>query len=125
MFYEAPHKLVRTLGDMLEVFGNRRIALARELTKKFEEVIRCNIEDALKLYADRPPKGEYVLVVEGEDEGQAGEESRKSWDGLGLEEHLDMYLKEGLKKMEAIKKVAKERGLAKRDVYASLHKPQD
>jgi len=122
VFYEAPHKLVRTLKDFLGTFGNRRIVLARELTKKFEEITRCTVEEALKIYENKLPKGEFVLVLEGADRKQTGENSRKRWADLCMEEHLELYLKQGLKKMDAIKKVAEERGLSKREVYALLVK---
>lgn len=118
IFYEAPHKLQRTLSDMLEILGNRRIALVRELTKIHEEVIRTDLEKAQSLYAENSPKGEFVIVVEGATEV----ETENFWDNLSVSEHIDFYINEGLKKTEAIKKVAKERGLLRHDVYNEYHK---
>jgi 16S rRNA (cytidine1402-2'-O)-methyltransferase len=119
VFYEAPHKLINTLKDMHDTLGNRRIALARELTKKFEEVLRCTLEDAIKMYEDKQPKGEYVLVIEGMNEEELGESRRIAWNQLSLEEHMNLYMEKGFSKKDAIKKVAKERGISKREVYTS------
>lgn len=120
VFYEAPHKLIQTLKDMLPVFGNRRIALARELTKKFEEVVRCTLEEAVGKYGSESPRGEFVLVVEGMDENAVKESRRKTWENFSLKEHLEQYVNNGMNKKDALKKVAEERGLSKRDVYNSL-----
>ncbi len=120
VFYEAPHKLIYTLKDMRGILGNRRIALARELTKKFEEIIRCTLEEAIAKYEEVSPRGEYVLVVEGADEAGLAEAREKSWQELSLKEHLELHLQQGLDKKQAIKKVAEERGLSKREVYNAL-----
>ncbi len=120
IFYEAPHKLVRTLKDLRDVFGNRRIVLARELTKKFEEVSRITVDEALEKYDREPPRGEFVLILEGADEQQIKDESISSWMGISLREHVTGYMDNGLSKKEAMKKVAEDRGLSKRDVYNSL-----
>lgn len=122
LFYEAPHKLIYTLKDLLEGLGNRRVALARELTKLHEEVVRCTLEEAVKKYEEEAPRGEFVVVVEGADEEAAKEESVRQWDELSLEEHLDIYVKAGMDRKEATKKVASDRGLSKRDVYNGLLK---
>lgn len=118
IFYEAPHKLKRTLADMLEILGNRRLALVRELTKIHEEVIHTDLESAQSLYSENSPKGEFVLVIE----GAAEVETENFWDTLSVSEHIDFYINDGLKKTEAIKKVAKERGLLRHDVYNEYHK---
>lgn len=120
VFYEAPHKLIYTLRDLLQGLGNRRIALARELTKLHEEVLRCDLEEAIRKYEAEAPRGEYVLVVEGEDENAVREESVKKWEELSIKEHFDLYSGQGMDKKEAIKKVAQDRGVSKRDVYNSL-----
>ena len=120
VFYEAPHKLIHTLKDLYAVFGNRRIALARELTKKFEEIIRCTIEEAIKKYENESPRGEFVLIIEGMNEKTIEENRNKSWEKYSLKEHLELYIKDGLNKKAAMKKVAEERGLSKREVYNSL-----
>ena len=120
VFYEAPHKLIYTLKDLLGAFGNRRITLARELTKKFEQAIRCTLDEAVKMYELKAPKGEFVLILEGMDEKSVCERCRKEWDKLGLREHLEIYTAQGLSKKEAMKKVAEDRGASRRDVYRSL-----
>jgi 16S rRNA (cytidine1402-2'-O)-methyltransferase len=120
VFYEAPHKLIHTLRDLREAFGNRRIVLARELTKKFEQIIRCTLDEAVAKYDSEPPKGEFVLILEGEDEKLLEETRAESWNSISLEDHLRKYLDSGLARKEALKKVAEDRGLSKRDVYNSL-----
>lgn len=120
VFYEAPHKLIHTLRDLSEAFGNRRIAIARELTKKFEEVIRINLDDAISKYQNESPKGEFVLIIEGADEKRMEEDRISKWKEISLEEHISMYMEEGLDKKEAMKRAAEDRGLRKRDVYNSL-----
>lgn len=120
IFYEAPHKLIHTLRDIYKVLGNRRISLARELTKKFEEIVRCTIEEAIEKYQNESPRGEFVLIIEGADERAITDNHRKSWEEISLNEHLELYIEQGLDKKEAIKKVAEDRGLSKRDVYNSL-----
>ena len=118
IFYEAPHKLTRTLADMLEILGNRRIALVRELTKIHEEVIRTDLEKAQSLYAENSPKGEFVIVLEGANEL----ELENFWDNLTVSEHIETYINEGMSQKEALKKVAKERGILRREVYNEYHK---
>lgn len=120
VFYEAPHKLLHTLRDLRTVFGNRRIALARELTKKFEEIVRCTLDEAIDKYDKEAPKGEFVLVVDGENEKLLKEAKMSSWDEISLEEHVRKYTDSGLNRKEALKKVADDRGMSKRDVYNSL-----
>jgi len=120
VFYEAPHKLIYTLRDLREVLGNRRITIARELTKKFEEVIRFTLDDAIMKYQNESPKGEFVLIIEGADEKRIEEDRISKWQEISLEEHVGMYMEEGLSKKEAMKRVAEDRGLSKRDVYNSL-----
>lgn len=115
IFYEAPHKLMYTLKDLLELLGDRRITLAREMTKKFEEVIRTTIMNAIEMYSDKPPRGEYVLIVEGF-KGN-GQEDIRGWEGLSTSEHVELFVKMGLDKKDAIKAVAKERSMNRRDVY--------
>jgi 16S rRNA (cytidine1402-2'-O)-methyltransferase len=120
VFYEAPHKLSYTLKDLREAFGNRRISLARELTKRFEEIVRCTLDEAIQKYDKETPKGEFVLIVEGADEQLLKEAGQNSWSGISLEEHVRLYTDKGLDRKEAMKKVADERGISKRDVYNSL-----
>ncbi|MBE7027257.1 MAG: 16S rRNA (cytidine(1402)-2'-O)-methyltransferase [Ruminococcaceae bacterium] len=118
IFYEAPHKLCRTLDDLYETLGDRRIALARELTKKFEQIIRTTIKEAIAMYEETPPKGEYVLVIEGATEQQEAVD----YSDLSIEEHVKSFQDEGMSEMDAIKAVAKQRGLRKNEVYAAVKK---
>ncbi|MEN6316966.1 MAG: 16S rRNA (cytidine(1402)-2'-O)-methyltransferase [Clostridiaceae bacterium] len=120
VFYEAPHKLIHTLRDIRASLGNRRIAVARELTKRFEEVARCTLDEAIEKYDKETPKGEFVLVLEGMDEEVLKEDKIGSWDEISLDEHVRQYTNSGMDRKEAIKKVATDRGLSKRDVYNSL-----
>ena len=113
IFYEAPHKLIRTLSDMLEILGDRKIVLARELTKIHEEVIRTTLSGALKLYSEKSPKGEYVIVIE----GSTPEKPENVPENLSVIEHINKYLDEGLDSKEAIKKTAQDRNLPRREVY--------
>ena len=119
VFYEAPHKLTHTLKDMYEVFGDRKIVLAREITKMFEEIIRVNLNEAVKLHEDKSPRGEYVLIVEGNNQTIEGQ---KGWEELTIKQHVELYLNLNLDRKEAMKKVAQERNISKRDVYNELIK---
>mgnify|MGYP001208952837 CR=1 FL=1 len=120
ILYEAPHKLVRTLKDLRDAFGNRQIVLARELTKRFEEVCRITVDEAIEKYNVESPRGEFVLILEGADDKQMKEESINSWTNISLREHVSKYICDGLSKKEAMKKTAEDRGLSKRDVYNGL-----
>ncbi len=121
ILYEAPHHLVRTLRELRDVLGNRRLTLCRELTKKFETVLPTTIEDALVLYETEEPRGEYVLVLEGKSLRQKKEERQASWQSMTVEEHMVSYLKGGMDEKEAMKLVAKDRGVPKREIYAVIH----
>lgn len=120
IFYEAPHKLVNTLRDMLKYFGNRKISLCRELTKIHEEFFRTDLETALAHYEENPPRGEFVLVVEGKsiEEEKAEEEAR--WSAMTAAEHVALYIDQGLSEKEAIKAAAADRGVSKRDIYNEI-----
>lgn len=114
IIYEAPHKLRKTLDDLLSVCGGeRRIALCRELTKLNEEALRMTLSEAVEYYKEKEPRGEYVLVLEGAPEGADGAVSQMS-----MREHLEYYISEGIAMKDAIKAVAKERGIPKNEVYA-------
>ena len=116
IFYEAPHKLKRTLRDMCNVFGeDRRSAVVRELTKIHEEVMRTTLGKAALFYETNDPRGEYVIVVEGAAEEAKEEDSW--WSGLGIKEHIDEYIGRGVDKKEAVKLAAKDRGIPKREAY--------
>ena len=120
ILYEAPHHLKGTLKELKEVLGNRKITLCRELTKKFETVFPTTLEDALEYYEDNDPRGEYVLVLEGKSHRQKAEEKQAELSEIPIEEHMKMYEEKGIDRKEAMKLVAKERGISKRDVYNYL-----
>ncbi len=125
IFHEAPHKLIRTLTDMLEVFGNRSISIVRELTKLHEECVFTTLEDALKFYTDNSPKGEYVLVVAGKSKDEETRDKEQLFEGLSVTEHVDLLIKSGLSKKDAIKETARLRTLARRDVYNEYEKSRE
>ncbi|MCR4648527.1 MAG: 16S rRNA (cytidine(1402)-2'-O)-methyltransferase [Lachnospiraceae bacterium] len=121
VLYEAPHHLKNTLSELKSVLGgDRKAALCRELTKKFEEVMRFTLSEACEYYDAKEPKGEYVLVIEGIDRNAEKEESKKSWMEISVREHMQHYLDSGIDKKEAMKKVAKDRGIPKNEVYREL-----
>lgn len=122
ILYEAPHHLLRTLKELREVLGNREIALCKELTKKFENVNRTDLDSAVEYYTENEPKGEFVLVLSGENPSVIENNERESWSDFSIEEHMDFYLEQGLDKKDAMKKVAENRGISKRDVYQALLK---
>ena len=111
-FYEAPHRLMKTLNNIYEIFGNRNVAIVREISKRYEEVIRGTVEKLLKTVENL--KGEIVIVVEGNHEKQ-------TFDNLSIKAHVDLYIEDGLTPNEAIKKVAKERGVPKSEIYNEYH----
>ena len=119
--YEAPHHLKKTLLELKEhLGGDRCISLCRELTKKHEECIYTTIEDAVKAYENNEPRGEYVLVIEGCDPKKKSEEQKKQYLEYSIEEHMKLYTDQGLDKKEAMKRVAADRGVSKRDIYNKL-----
>lgn len=120
ILYEAPHRLVKTLKELLDVLGDRRITLCRELTKRHETAFVTTIQGALDFYETQEPKGECVIVMEGRSRQEMKEEEQKSWEEMDLQEHMDLYLKQGMNQKDAMKAVAKDRGIAKRDVYRML-----
>lgn len=117
IFYESPHRLLSTLAVLNENLGNRKIAVCRELTKLHEEIKRGTIEEVLQYFTDRKVKGEFVLVVEGIQQEQIDEENKKQWEHLNVEDHIKLLIQDGMNKKDAIKKVAKDRGLQKNEVY--------
>lgn len=120
IMYEAPHRLVKTLNELLETLGNRKMTLCRELTKKHETAFASTIEDILKFYETQEPKGECVLVIEGKSRAELVAEERSKWEEMSIEEHMEVYLNKGMDKKEAMKAVAKDRGVSKRDIYQAL-----
>ena len=120
ILYEAPHHLKGTLKELYGVLGNRKITLCRELTKKFETIFSTTLEDALEYYESNDPRGEYVLVLEGKSHQQKEEEKQASFSEMSIEDHMKIYEDKGVDRKEAMKLVAKERGISKRDVYNYL-----
>ena len=120
ILYEAPHRLVRTLKELLETLGNRRMTLCRELTKKHETAFRSTIEELINYYEKEKPLGECVLVIEGKSREEVAEEQRASWEEISIEEHMEFYEKQGNSRKDAMKLVAKDRGTTKREIYQYL-----
>lgn len=117
IFYEAPHRLLDTLTFLFDGLGNRQIAVCRELTKLHEEIYRGTIEAAIEYFKNKAPRGEFVLVVNGKTEEEIEQENKAVWENFTVEQHIKNYIEEGLSKKEAIKKVAKDRGIQKSEVY--------
>ncbi|WP_294403446.1 16S rRNA (cytidine(1402)-2'-O)-methyltransferase [uncultured Clostridium sp.] len=117
IFYEAPHRLVDTLSYLLDTFGDRNIAVCRELTKLYQEIFRAKLSEAIQHFTDNKPRGEFVLVLEGKKLEDIKEEKKQEWIDLSIEEHILKYIKDGINKKEAIKLVAKDRELPKSEVY--------
>ncbi len=120
VLYEAPHRLLKTLRLLEETLGNRQVRVCRELTKKHETVYEDSLSGAAAYYEKHEPKGECVLVVEGISRQKIQQEQQARWEEISLQEHMDRYLSEGLTKKEAMKQVARDRGIGKRDVYQAL-----
>ena len=120
ILYEAPHRLVKTLEELLKELGNRKITVCRELTKKHETLFKTDLEKALDWYRENSPKGECVLVLEGKSREEIKEEERSKWEDMSVPEHVEFYLKQGMEKKEAMKQVAKDRGVSKREIYGVL-----
>lgn len=123
IIYEAPHRLIKTLEELRGVLGDdRRIAVCKELTKKHETVYRDTIAGAEAYYTENEPRGEYVLVIEGRDRQEIIRKEQESWLSMSVEEHLEYYLNQGIDKKEALKAVAKDRGVSKREIYNMTQK---
>lgn len=120
ILYEAPHKLKRTLRDLYEVLGNRRVSLCRELTKKHETNFRTTLEEAIGYYDVEEPKGEFVLVIEGADPAKLKAEEMQEVFSMSIPEHVAYYMNQNMDKKEAMKAAAKDRGVSKRDIYQAL-----
>ena len=124
ILYEAPHHLVKTIKDLFDTVGDRKLTLCRELTKKFETILPTTIQHALEIYESEEPRGEYVLVLEGKSQTEKVQESIKVWETLTIDEHMEYYVKDGMDSKLAMKQVAKDRGVSKRDIYDYLIKRQ-
>ena len=120
VLYEAPHRLTRTLEELLETLGNRRISVCRELTKKHETIFRTDLEKALSRYREEEPRGECVLVIEGKPEEELIREKQEAWKEMTPEQHVGMYESQGIPRKEAMRLAAKDRGVSRREIYQAL-----
>lgn len=118
--YEAPHHLLKTLKELREVLGERKLTICRELTKKYEEKLLITLSEAVNYYEEKEPRGEFVLVIEGKNREEMKKQEREAWENVSLEEHMKIYEEKGMTRKDAMKAVAKDRGLSKRDVYQRL-----
>lgn len=123
IIYEAPHHLVRTLQELSDTIGgDRRLTICRELTKRHEEKLQMTLADSLSYYEVNEPRGEYVLIIAGRSREEMKKEEQAGWEALSLEEHMAHYESQGIDRKEAMKRVAKDRGVSKRDIYQALLK---
>ena len=123
IIYEAPHHLVRTLQELSDTLGgDRRLTICRELTKRHEEKLQMTLADSLSYYEVNEPRGEYVLIIAGRSREEMKKEEQAGWEALSLEEHMALYESQGIDRKEAMKRVAKDRGVSKRDIYQALLK---
>jgi len=120
ILYEAPHHLIKTLEELLEALGNRKTTICRELTKKHETIFLTTLEEALNFYRENEPKGECVILIKGRSFTELKEESRTEWQKLSVEEHVNMYIEQGMDKKDAMKAAAKDRGVSKQEIYKAL-----
>ena len=120
ILYEAPHHLRATLEDLRDALGDRRITLCRELTKKFEEITPTTTEAAISYYADNEPRGEYVLVIEGVSLSELDKRAQDEWSQMSIPDHVAYYENTGMSRKDAMKQVAQDRGVGKRDIYKAL-----
>lgn len=125
ILYEAPHHLVRTLEELLKILGDRDVTLCRELTKKFESVVPTTLDKALEYYKTQEPKGEYVLVLRGRSREEKRKEEISAWEDMSVEEHMAFYQEQGMDSKAAMKQVAKDRGVGKREIYAYLNRNEE
>lgn len=121
IFYEAPHRLKSTLSFLLQEIGDRKVAICKELTKLYENILRGNISEILEYYEKNNPRGEYVIVMEGKSDEEIENEKKSTWEDMTVEEHIKNYMEKGFSKKDAIKLTAKDRGVSKSEIYkASL-----
>ncbi|MCR4616676.1 MAG: 16S rRNA (cytidine(1402)-2'-O)-methyltransferase [Lachnospiraceae bacterium] len=120
IMYEAPHHLTRTLGELYEVLGDRKITLCKELTKRYETVMVSTLKESMEHFEAEEPRGEYVLVIEGKSLEDKKSDAQEKWEQMSIPEHMKIYEDRGIDHKEAMKLVAKDRGIGKRDVYKAL-----
>ncbi len=122
ILYEAPHHLIRTVTELMNALGDRKLTLCRELTKKHEEKLQTTFSGVLDLYKEQEPRGEYVMVICGRSREELVKEQQQSWEAMSIEDHMAHYESQGISHKEAMKLVAKDRGVSKRDIYQALLK---
>ena len=120
VIYEAPHRLTKTLKDLEKTLGDRPLTICRELTKKYEDAVQTTIARAIEFDEENTPKGEFVLVIAGKEISENKEEEMQKWESMSIEEHMEVYMNKGISKKDAMKLVAKDRGVSKRDIYNQL-----
>lgn len=120
ILYEAPHHLRKTLKDLYEAVGNRKVSIVKELTKKHETIFQASMEEAMAYYEENEPRGEYVILIEGKSLLEIQREEQESWKDMEITEHMEYYEAQGLDRKSAMKQVAKDRGISKREVYQAL-----
>ena len=125
IIYEAPHRLLKTLGELRDTLGNRRISVCRELTKKHETIFRTDLEAAIRHYEAEAPRGECVLVIEGRSREEMEKEKQAAWEQMTIAEHVALYEQQGVLRKEAMRLAAKDRGVSKRDIYQALLEDSD
>lgn len=125
VLYEAPHHLKKTLQEIYEALGERKITICRELTKRYEEARQTTLKEALMLFQGEEPKGEFVLVIEGKRAEEIIKEQQRAWEEISIEEHMNRFMDQGMDKKAAMKAVASDRGISKREVYQHLLKSEN
>ncbi len=120
ILYEAPHHLLKTVKELMDALGDRELTVCRELTKKYEEKMQTTFSSLLSYYEEREPRGEFVLVICGKTREEVEKEKQSFWEAMSIEEHMAHYESQGIARKEAMKLVAKDRGVSKRDIYNSL-----
>ena len=120
IIYEAPHHLLKTIKELMDVLGDRELTVCRELTKKHEEKIQTTFSSLLSYYEEKEPRGEYVLIICGKDRKEIEKEQQSTWESMTIEEHMEYYEQQGIDHKEAMKLVAKDRGVGKREIYQYL-----
>ena len=120
ILYEAPHRLLKTLKELSEALGDRKITIVKEITKKYENATPTTLFKAIEYYNEEEPKGEFVLVIEGKPREEMLKEEQEQWTSMSLEEHMNLYLEQGMNKKEAMKAVSLDRGVSKREIYQQL-----
>ena len=123
--YEAPHHLLGTLKELQNALGDRRLTVCRELTKKFETAFQTTFSEAIRYYEEQGVRGECVLVIEGRSREELVQEAQQSWEAISVEEHMEHYLSTGMDRKSAMKQVAKDRGVGKREIYQMLLKAEN